>query len=69
MATNLAQSHLTAAVLWINGYRLEFYENESKTTSRLTGTYETGRMRFEALEQKFRPPIVEASSSEPKSSS
>ena len=43
---------VTAAFLRVNGYRLEF--DDLDALSFLAGLYESGRMRFEALEEWLR---------------
>jgi prophage maintenance system killer protein len=47
---------LTAALLKVNGYRLEFDDMEA--FSFLTGLYETGRLRFSELETWLRQHAV-----------
>jgi death-on-curing protein len=47
---------VTAAFLKINGYQLRFQDLEA--FSFLSGLYETGRMRFEALDRWLREHVV-----------
>jgi death-on-curing protein len=50
---------VTAAFLRVNGYRLEFEDNDA--FSFLTGLYETGRVRFEELDGWLRRHVVPGS--------
>ena len=51
---------VTAAFLRVNGYRLKF--DDAEAFSFLIGLYETGRMRFDELDQWLRQHAIPASS-------
>ena len=53
---------MTAAFLRVNGYRLEFDDGEAFLF--LVDLYETGRMRFQQLDQWLREHVVTANPSE-----